>query len=318
MSVLIPYQKPYQSSSDLCQKLQRDGLTIVDVGKAQKILERCSYYRFKAYLIPFRDETTKRYYEEATFYKAHELYLFDQDLRLLVFKLIQKIEIAVRSSFDYWVTGKSQNSFWYLNSSLFNNSDNHVKTVSGVSTSFRKSKEEFAIHYKSKYFNEYCPFHRGLPPGWVSIELLTFGNLKSLLEAFNPDSINNLKLDRYASKIAGAKDYETLLNWLTVIHTVRNDCCHHSRLFNRNRLAPKFIKNLLSTTIPLVKANGTKQDQLNRIYTSLAVIQQMLSAFGFGKIGADIQKLFDDYPVSKLFYASMGFPERWNEERLFF
>ncbi|EBO1818544.1 Abi family protein, partial [Salmonella enterica subsp. enterica serovar Dublin] len=26
---------------------------------------------------------------------------------------------------------------------------------------FRKSKEEFAKHYKEKYFNEYCPFHRG-------------------------------------------------------------------------------------------------------------------------------------------------------------
>ncbi|EOP9631394.1 Abi family protein, partial [Escherichia coli] len=132
MSDLIPYQKPYQSSIDLCQKLQRDGLVITDVGNARKVLERCSYYRFKAYLIPFRDETTRRYYPDATFDKAHELYLFDQDLRLLVFKLIQKIEIAVRSSFDYWVTGINKNSFWYLDSSLFNNSDNHIKTVSNV------------------------------------------------------------------------------------------------------------------------------------------------------------------------------------------
>lgn len=318
MSGLTAYQKPYQSSSVLCQKLQHDGLTIVDVAKAKKVLERCSYYRFKAYLIPFRNETTRKYYEEATFDKAHELYLFDQDFRLLVFKLIQKIEIAVRSSFDYWVTGKNNNSFWYLDSSLFNESDNHVRTISGVSTSFRKSKEEFAMHYKSKYFNQYCPFHRGLPPGWVSIELLTFGSLKTLLEAFNPASIANLKLDRYASKNAGAKDYATLLNWLRVIHTVRNDCCHHTRLFNRNRLAPLHVKNLLLPAIPLVKVNGTNNDQLNRLYTSLAVIQKMLSAFGFDKIGPDVQKLFDDYPVSRLFFASMGFPERWNEEQLFF
>ena len=318
MSGLIQYQKPYQSSSDLCQKLQGDGLTIGDTEKAKVILERCSYYRFKAYLIPFRNETTRKYYEEATFEKAHELYLFDQDLRLLVFKLIQKIEIAVRSSFDYWITGKTSNSFWYLDSSLFNQSDNHVRTISGLSTSFRKSKEEFAIHYKSKYFNHFCPFHRGLPPGWVSIELLTFGNLKSLLEAFNQNSIVRLKLDKYASKKTGSKDYSTLMSWLSVIHTVRNDCCHHSRLFNRNRIAPKLVKNLLDNQIPLVKTIGTNVDQLNRIYTSLAVIQKMLSAFGFEKIGPDVQKLFDDYPVSRLFYASMGFPERWNEEQLFF
>ncbi|SQR51638.1 DNA methylase [Escherichia coli] len=102
------------------------------------------------------------------------------------------------------------------------------------------------------------------------------------------------------------------------LHTVRNDCCHHTRLFNRNRLAPRSVKNLLNPEIPLVKMNGTSQDQCNRIYTSLAVIQNMLSAFGFEKFGEDIQALFDKYPVSKLFYASMGFPERWNEERLFF
>ncbi|EAB6647544.1 hypothetical protein DBZ87_04965 [Salmonella enterica subsp. enterica serovar Enteritidis] len=44
----------------------------------------------------------------------------------------------------------------------------------------------------------------------------------------------------------------------------------------------------------------------------------LLSVFGFEKFGEDIQALFDKYPVSKLFYASIGFPERWNEERLFF
>ncbi|MFG5980049.1 hypothetical protein N4Q71_31250, partial [Salmonella enterica subsp. enterica serovar Montevideo] len=55
---------PYQSSTDLCQKLQRDGLVITDVGNAWKVLERCSYYRFKAYLIPFCDETTRRYYPD--------------------------------------------------------------------------------------------------------------------------------------------------------------------------------------------------------------------------------------------------------------
>ncbi|MEZ2604981.1 hypothetical protein [Kluyvera intermedia] len=78
------------------------------------------------------------------------------------------------------------------------------------------------------------------------------------------------------------------------------------------------MKNLLNPNIALVKTNGTNQDQLNRIYTSLAVIQKMLSAFGFEKFGEEVQTLFNEYPVSQLFYASMGFPERWNEEQLFF
>ncbi|RYA46044.1 MULTISPECIES: Abi family protein [unclassified Enterobacter cloacae complex] len=318
MSTLLPYKKPYFSSDKLCTKLHSDGLTISNLSDAKKILERSSYYRFKAYLIPFRNEATRKYYPEATFEQAHQLYLFDQDLRLLVFKLIQKIEIALRSSFDYWITGQSNNSFWYLDSSLFSEKSQHIQTISGVSTSFRNSKEEFALHYKSKYYNEFCPFHRGLPPGWVSIELMTFGNLKKLLEAFNEEAVNRLKLDRYASKVAGVKNFEILLNWVAVIHSVRNLCCHHSRLFNRNLLAPKLIKSLLLPSIPLVKVTGSNKDQLNRTYTSFAVIQKMLSAFGFEKIGADIERVFLTYPISQKFMASMGFPERWREETLFF
>ena len=147
---------------------------------------------------------------------------------------------------------------------------------------------------------------------------MTFGNLKSLLESFNANSVSSLKLDRYASRIAGAKDYSTLLDWINVIHTIRNDCCHHTRLFNRNRLAPKSVKNILTSSISLVTVNGGNQDQLNRIYTSLAVIQKMLTAFGFEKIGVEINSLFQAHPISKLFFASMGFPEKWLEEWLFF
>ncbi|MBF4327634.1 Abi family protein, partial [Vibrio anguillarum] len=101
---LILYNKSYLSSSDLCAKLQGQGLTIHDVENAKNELERCSYYRFKAYLFPFKDLNTKTYNTGSTFEQGYELYHFDSELRAYLFRIIEKVEIGVRSALDQWVT----------------------------------------------------------------------------------------------------------------------------------------------------------------------------------------------------------------------
>lgn len=197
---LEAYVKPYLSSLELCEKMREDGISISNLDAAGEVVETIGYYRFKAYLVPFQIEDHRRYHEDATFDKAHQLYLFDQDLRLLIFKLIQKFEIALRSSLDYWITGETNNPFWYLDGSLFKGDSSYIDTISGLERSFRRSKEEFATHYKSKYYNEFCPFYRSLPPAWVSIEIMSFGQVKSLLDSFNSESKSTLNLDRFSKK----------------------------------------------------------------------------------------------------------------------
>jgi abortive infection bacteriophage resistance protein len=179
---LIPYIKPYQESKELCERLAKQGLKIEDQNEAEKIIKRYSYYRFKAYLIPFKNNNTKTYNEGSTFENSHLLYQFDCELRSTLFQIIEKIEVGVRSSVDQWITSQTNNPFWYLDSSLFSHNGDQIKTVSRVRDSFKDSKEEFAKHYREKYYNQYCPFYRDLPPAWVAIEIMTFGNVVKLLE----------------------------------------------------------------------------------------------------------------------------------------
>ncbi|MCV6610246.1 MAG: Abi family protein [Amphritea sp.] len=323
VATLIPYQKPYQTATQLCDKLQQEGLDITDRKSAEKVLERCSYYRLKAYFLPFKDPEKKIFHPGTTFKDCYDLYLFDSELRLYLFSLIEKIEIGVRSLFDQWMTKETGNPFWYLDSSLFTAKGEQITTISRVRDMFKDSKEEFAKHFRSKYYNEYCPFYRDLPPGWVAIELMTFGNLTKLMRNLCESQYNTLKVNRFAKKYLDVEKYKSLCSWIGTIHEVRNHCGHHNRLFNRNLSAPTAVKRILSSDLQLVQTRSEPQkaevDQMNRLYTAAAVLQKLLSGLGYEeKMGPVISDLFDKYPVSMHFTASMGFPEDWKQEPLFF
>jgi len=319
----IAYQKPYLSSEALCQKLIYQGLAIDNQDIANRVFEQCSYYRFKAYLFPFKELTTKKYKPNANFTKGYELYNFDSELRTYLFKIIEKVEIGVRSALDQWITNQTNNPFWYLDSALFNNNGKQIQTVTQIRSMFVDSKEEFAQHYRNKYFNEFCPFYRDLPPAWVALELMTFGNVVNLMNSLNENAIQTLKLNRFSKKKLGVDKYKTVCNWVEAIRQVRNACGHHNRLFNRNLMAPTGIKRYLESSITLVRTRPApdkrEEDQMNRLYTNICAIQVLYSGLKHeDKIGVKIAEFFQDNPTSLYFLDSMGFPSRWQEEPLLF
>lgn len=55
------YTKPYKNPTDLITKLQSQNLIISDESKANEILSKINYFRFKIYLRPFFDMTTKQF-----------------------------------------------------------------------------------------------------------------------------------------------------------------------------------------------------------------------------------------------------------------
>lgn len=319
----IPYQKPYLSSSQICAKLIEQNLIIADIDFASRVLERCSYYRFKAYLCPFQDPTTKKFAHGTQFEAGYQLYEFDSAIRMFLFTKIEHIEIGVRSLFDQWMTVKTENPFWYLDSGLFSKKGRYISTVNKMRGHFVDSEELFVRHYQDKYHNEFCSFYRDLPPGWVAIELMTFGNLVNLMNNITESTIQNLKLNRFANKKLAVEKFKTLCAWMSTLQQVRNHCGHHTRLFTRNLQAPTGIKRILSKEVELVKTNPASgkraEDQLNRLYTAVAALQRLYTGLGYDdKFGYVIAELFDRYPEAKKFKVSMGFPLHWEKEPLFF
>ena len=78
--------------------LQNRGLMIEDVATAKLQLRNISYFRIASYLRYIEQDRQHHLYKSgSTFEQAINLYLFDKELRQLIFKAIQDIEISLRT-----------------------------------------------------------------------------------------------------------------------------------------------------------------------------------------------------------------------------
>lgn len=316
----VPYLKPHQNETQLLHHLLNKGLHLNhDKDEIIQVMKQIGYYRLKPYLIPFLD-THKQFYPNTFFHHIHNLYVFDETLRGLFFKWIQIIETGVRTFFNETMLAKTQNPFWYLDSALFHNYDQHLTTVHKIRSGFQSSNDESCQHYQQKYHNDFCPLYRDVPPAWMALEYISFGNLVSLMSAVSDDVIQKFKLNKAVNEKFKISKYRTLVNWLDVIRDVRNVVCHHSRLFNRNFPAPNNVKALFydRAFLNVLPTDDERNRVLNRLYGILLVLQRLLHSLGQPEfIGQAIQNLFQQHQIDVRIQKQMGFIVGWENECLF-
>lgn len=100
MGTLRLYTKQALSISEQIELLKSRGLNIADSSKAEKFLGEVSYFRFVQYLRPMEeDKTTHQFKPNSRFEDAVALYNFDIELRDLMFKAVQRLEIALHKDY---------------------------------------------------------------------------------------------------------------------------------------------------------------------------------------------------------------------------
>lgn len=236
------YDKRPLNEDELLNLLGERGLRIPDRGRAARYLRHIGYYRLSPYMRPLQASSTDHRFREGTqFDDVLRLYVFDRSLRLLVMDALERVEVAVRASISNAMSLKDKDkdkrdAFWYLDPQnftsvkQFNNNLAVIKqeTRQQQQRSQRKTPEhtdglhfpDALTHYVSTYSTPQTP------PSWLSIELLTLGNLLHLYRAL-PQT--------YRKQIAqqlGLQD-PVLESWLASYVRVRNICAHHGRLWNR-------------------------------------------------------------------------------------
>ena len=149
------YSKPYRQPIDLISDLKGKNLLFSNEHEAEKILSQISYYHFKIYLHPMLDlnGTNPKVYRSNSFFESGvELYRFDEELRILMFKAIAKIEVKLRSRLDHLISRTTSDPFWYLDNSLFFIIRNNTYTIDSIrdkiSNDFNREKELYASNYR--------------------------------------------------------------------------------------------------------------------------------------------------------------------------
>ncbi len=303
----MPYSKSALIYADQLQLLKKRGLIVENEAKALHLLEAISYYRLSGYWYPMlADKQNHKFKQGSSFETAFNIYKFDRELRLLVLRELEKIEVAIRAKMIYVLSHK-HGAFWYTDSSNFSKPEKHKETLSKIEVEISRSDEDFIQAFYKNYSDP-------LPPCWMTLEVSSFGILSSLYSNLIPG-----KDKREIANYFGLTD-KVLASWLHSIVYLRNLCAHHSRLWNREMRIQPIIprssrKPFISQLTYTFPETGMSLPLNNKAYFILSMIIYLMNTINpKHSVHQRFKNLLKKYP--NIDTKAMGFPDGWQSEPL--
>ncbi len=185
--------------------------------------------------------------------------------------------------------------FWITNPAHFADTKKFNQTLVVIDKELNGSKEEYITDFRSSYSETY-------PPSWMITEVLSFGNLNYIYS-----NIANNKLRKQIADYFGVKPM-VFISWLNVLSNLRNMCCHHSRVWNREFV----LRPVEARKLKYIWADTTTLDN-KRVYYRLCIIKYMLNIISpHNDLCQKLTHLLANYP--QIDNSAMGFPHDWDAQ----
>lgn len=295
------YDKKAFTVAEHIQQLRERGLLIVNESLAKHYLEHVSYYRLAGYWWPMQiDKVNHKFKENSKFEDVVALYNFDRELRILLFDIIEKIEIGLRTKLVYHLSHEFD-PWWFQNTNIFQDTGALIETLASIKEEVERSKDIFIKEHKKKYKNDLR-----FPPAWKTLELTSFGSLSKLYGNLK----NNIGSKDTIARELGAVNHTYLPSWLQSIAQIRNYCAHHSRLWNKNLPgAPKLLSKP-----PYRWVNDVPTDT-SKLYMHLCIMRYMVNIIApENSFSIKLQELLKKYPSVDPY--ALGMKTDWQNEPL--
>lgn len=258
------------------EKLEQRGMVLDwPVEKIKEVLLDIGYYRLGFYWHPFEIDDDHSVVAETKFSTILELYYMDVDLRHLLIKYINRIELSFRTKIIYYVSNINKKSpTWFVDPKVVDSA--FIKDFDMFYNEEFKKISVIAKHHKRYINDKYAP-------AWKTLEYFTFGtNLKiykSLLDIGTKERI---------SKIFGVNDVQKFIQIMSVVVFVRNYCAHSGVVFDlRNTYGiPK---------LPFYSFNNNDRHCLDSCIKVIVFILEQISSNRADELRISVSKLFKEY-----------------------
>ncbi|MCK5367654.1 MAG: Abi family protein [Cyclobacteriaceae bacterium] len=295
------YDKQATTISEQISLLSERGLIIDDEEFATHHLSHKSYYRLAGYWWPMQaDKENHHFKPNSKFRDVIALYEFDHELRMLLFDVIEKIEISLRTKLIFHLS-HAYGPWWFQNDELFIDITAMVNTLYVIQEEVGRSKDVFIKEHKKKYKDD-----KRFPPAWKTLELTSLGNLSKLYGNLK----NTIKKKDTIAKEYGAVNHTYLPSWLQSIAQIRNYCAHHSRLWNKNLPGnPKLLPNPPNSWVNDVPK------QFQKLYVHMCLMKYLLNVIQpENQFTTRLSSLFTNYP--NVDPNALGMKDNWIKEPL--
>ncbi len=296
------FDKPALTTQQQLQQLKDRGLIFYNDSIAITYLSHISYYRLGEYWYVMQDDKENHTFKpNSLFEDVVSLYNFDAKLRLLLFGVIEKIEISFRTKLIYHLSHEID-PWWFQNFELFTDSRALIKTLTHLEDEISRTKDSTIKKHKDDL---------RFPPAWKSLEHTSFGSLSKLYGNLKP-TVHSKDI---IAKEFGAVNHTYLPSWLQSIAQIRNYCAHHSRLWNRN--LPGTVKLLPKPPNPWIvnHENVPKQHEFSKLYVHMCLMKYLLNTIQpTNDFSEKLSTLFVTYP--NVDPNALGMKPNWQAEPL--
>ena len=298
--------KTFKTLDEQIDILVNKGLVVDDVEATKSILLRENYFFLSGYRHLFMDPIdNKRYLEGTTFKELYSMFLFDRQIRNIIFKNILIVENNLKSILAYVMSknhGFKENN--YLNPNNFVRDSRKNRQINDL---IRKMKRQISVNGKQHTATAHYIINYGYIPLWVVVKVLSFGIVGELYTILQYQDQKEIA-DVFGVSIKNMVDY------LPILANYRNLCAHEDICYiNRTQKAIDDTKYHKLLYIPI--NNEEYIYGKNDLFALVIILKTLLDPDNFNlfinEISYELDRLSGKLNVIKI--EKVGFPNNYKE-----
>ncbi len=296
---MTTYPKTILTIEDQIAFFKSANITIDDDLYAKDKLKEISFYRLRGYYAHIYDNNTKTVTSNLTFKELIRIYEFDNKLSDIIFKILKKIEVSLRSRIVDSLLLEYSDALILTDPTAFKDKNNYWKNNSSISSEIARSKDYFIKHNYDE--------HDGLIPLWAVVEVISYGTLSKIIGNLKHNAGKLISFRDYYKKTKSdgtqfTPSYDMISSWIQSTTVLRNICAHGGRLYNR------VINNnplILAEDIPVISGFTYK-----KLYNFILVMKYLSPNVEIWKeFYKELVDLTTQY--SEINLSTMNFPSTW-------
>lgn len=302
--------KQFKTIDEQVEILKDKGLTIVDEEKTKKILLRENYFFINGYRQVFlKGNNEKKFKDGATFDELYALFMFDRNIRNIMFKNLLIVENNLKSIFSYHLSSKyGYKEKEYLKLSNFTTDITKHRQVADV---INKMKRQIRVNAKQHTATLHYLTNYGYIPMWILVKVLSFGIISELYMILKYE-------DKKAIAAYYGIDVEDLSIFLPIMSNYRNLCAHEDILYDY-KTQRSIPNNRYHEKLNIIKDNDEYIYGKKDLYSLVIMFKYMLSEDDFRlliyELGYEMDLLtgkLESIDINTIL-NKIGFPENWRD-----
>lgn len=240
------------------------------------------YYRLGFYWHHFQKDEDHNFAPETKLSDVIALYYLDVDLRNILLKYLNRIEIHFRTKVIYYVSNKFKDSpAWYSDNTVVDDffirsAPTRKSMLNRVYTlDFINNNKSLKRHHDKYPDDDYAP-------AWKAIEFFTFGVLLNLFK-----NVKNTDIKKRVSESMGIFNIQKFENLMSAVVLIRNVCSHGDVLYDFN--TPRGL-----SVVPGIDFVGSDRSSLNACVKVIAYLLEHISENRKNDFLEEINNLFTE------------------------